>query len=276
MRVLITGAAGFIGSHLCELLAGEHLLFGVDNYLTGDARNWNADNVDITDRTSFYSIANDASPHLIVHCAASYSDPDAWHRDIDTNIAGMVNVCNVARHHGARVVYFQTALPPKSSYAISKLAAQQYLELSGVPWLTFRLANVYGPRNLSGPIPAFYRRLTAGEECTVVHATRDFVYVGDVCDFVLDRIDAGTEGVVDVGSGVQRTILEAYEHVAASVGSNARPRLVVAPNDDVGSLPVGASLADRPTVSFYEGVIRAVAWYREHGVEQAYTHLRVG
>ena len=88
-----------------------------------------------------------------------------------------------ARHHDARIIYFQTVLPPISSYAISKIAAEHYLRLSGVPLTVFRLAAVYGPRNLSGAIPTFYRQVAAGEPCTVVEdATRDFVFIDDLVE----------------------------------------------------------------------------------------------
>lgn len=110
-----------------------------------------------------------------------------------------------AKHHGARLIYFQTALcygnspyrqwanraytavsgsplpglracplsihtplNPESSYAISKTAGEHYIRLSGVPYFSFRLANIYGQRNLSGPVPTFYNGSRRGEECTVV------------------------------------------------------------------------------------------------------------
>lgn len=178
MNVLVTGAAGFIGSHLCERLhADGNTVVGVDNLTTGREANV-PDGVDlhvedIRDRDVLYGIANATKPDLIVHCAASYSNPNYWHRDTDTNTTGSINVAIVAKHHGVRVVYFQTALPPTSSYAISKHAGEHYLTLSGVPLTVFRLANMYGPRNLSGPIPTFYRRITAGATIFAPRATPD-------------------------------------------------------------------------------------------------------
>ncbi len=93
-----------------------------------------------------------------MHCAASYSNPNFWHRDTQTNVLGTINATIAAKHHGARLIYFQTALPPISSYAISKIAGEQYIGLSDVEATVFRLANIYGPRNLSGPLPAFWKR----------------------------------------------------------------------------------------------------------------------
>src|SRR6266496_3864184 len=182
MRVLVTGAAGFIGSHLAERLESEgHYVCGIDNLETGRTVSFPFFcEFDIADRKSFYRVANDLKPELVIHCAASYKDPDKWHQDVDTNVTGTINAVLVAKHHGAKLVYFQTALPPVSSYAISKIAGEHYIRLSQVPALIFRLANVYGPRNVSGPIPAFYKRLTAGERCTVSLTSRDMVYIDDL------------------------------------------------------------------------------------------------
>jgi UDP-glucose 4-epimerase len=192
MRVLITGAAGFIGSHLADRLALEgHQTIGVDNLSTGRADNFNGDLriTDIVDRDAFYAVANECAPELVIHCAASYNDPNLWHRDTDTNTAGTINAVLAARHHGARLVYFQTALPPISSYAISKIAGEHYIRLAAdVPSLVFRLANIYGPRNVSGPIPTFFKRLTAGDPCTVTETRRDTVYIADLVELVTRAI----------------------------------------------------------------------------------------
>lgn len=283
MRVLITGAAGFIGSHLLERLQKEHLVLGCDNFLTGHNEHPATGNVDITDRGSFYGLANSLQPDLIVHCAASYSDPDLWHRDIDTNITGAVNVAAVAKHHGARVVYFQTVLPPTSSYAISKLAAEHYLRLAGVPLLVVRLANIYGPRNLSGPIPTFTRKLLNSEVCTIAHTQRDFVYIDTLVDAMAERITKtfadmpGWWEHMTVHSGRQTHIRTIYELVAAELDLSdvAAFEEVPAANDDVPLIDWNGAVPF-PDCSLAHGIGETVAWYREHGIGDTYTHLRVG
>ena len=201
MRILITGIAGFVGSHLAEAFtAAGHDVSGVDTFETGRGANWPATlPCDIVERHEFYGIANWVKPELVIHCAASYKDPDKWHRDTDVNVAGAINVAAVAKHHNASIIYFQTVLPPISSYAISKIAGEHYLSLSGQPLTVYRLASVYGPRNLSGPIPTFYRRIKAGESCSVVRdVTRDFVFIEDL---VMRVLDGEEDGLVDVRSG---------------------------------------------------------------------------
>ena len=79
--------------------------------------------------------------------------------------------------------------PEGSSYAISKTAGEQYIALSGLDFVSFRLANAYGPRNLSGPLPTFFQRLTQGKPCFVMDTRRDFIFVDDLVDVVVKAID---------------------------------------------------------------------------------------
>ncbi len=183
----------------------------------------------------------------------------------------MLNAIDACRERGAKLVYFQTALPARSSYAISKLAAGQYLDLAtDVPSVTFRLANIYGPRNLSGPVPAFYKRLVAGQECVVAETYRDFVYIDDLVAFVLAHLDG--EGTLDVHTGRQTAIHGVYAAVRDTLFLTGERRLVASSADDVSQMDfAGPPLT--PTVSLEDGVARACEWYAEHGVADTYTHL---
>jgi UDP-glucose 4-epimerase len=291
VKVLITGAAGFIGSHLLERFQRDgHEVWGIDNFQTGSIGNVPTHppihslgqfaHGDIGDRAAFYDFANQPQPELVVHCAASYSDPNTWHRDVDTNVAGTINVINVARHHGAKLVYFQTALPPISSYAISKIAGEQYIRLSEVPSLIFRLANIYGPRNLSGPIPTFFKRLSAGEPCTVVDTRRDLVYIDDLVDLVMFAIRSGGVGKYDVCSGSDYSIAEMYTLVAWELGAKPLDLADIqpAPKNDVLNMeldpsPAMSQFGWRSSTPITEGIVQTVAWYQEHGVGETFTHL---
>ena len=272
MRILITGSNGFIGSHLAEAYdAAGHDVYGVDNLETGREENWpNFVIEDITGRPRFYEFANDVKPELVVHCAASYSDPNLWHRDTDVNVAGAINVAAVAKHHDAAIIYFQTVLPPISSYAISKIAGEHYLRLSGQPLTVFRLASVYGPRNLSGPIPTFYRRIKAGEPCTVVEGvTRDFVFIDDLVDVVLED----NLGTFDIRSGAETPIADLPWMIGKVLATQAEVRIVPRPEDDVPHYEMDGYPLAEPT-PLVNGIARTVQWYEDNGgVDQTYTHL---
>src|SRR5581483_3556807 len=238
-------------------------------------------------------------PELVVHCAASYRDPDAWEEDVRTNALGSALLAQQALRAGVRrLVYFQTALcyghlplqapirldhplRPESSYAISKTAGEQYIALSGLDYVSLRLANVYGPRNLSGPVPTFFQRLAAGKACFAVDTRRDFVYVDDLLDVALRAIDgAGAPGVYHVSSGSDISIRELYDAVAAAMGVDQpveeRPR----GEDDAPTILLDPArtieeFGWRARTPLAEGIRRAIEWYAEHGVEQTYTHLRL-
>lgn len=286
MRILITGAAGFIGSNIGDALIEDgHSCYGVDNMLTGRDRNldpvlWGSYvlEADICNRTYFYDYANAAKPDLVIHCAASYSDPDLWHRDTDTNVAGCINAAAVAKHHGAHLIYFQTILPPVSSYAISKIAGEQYLRLSGVPLTVFRLANIYGPRNISGPIPVFYKRLTQGQPVTVVNTTRDMVFISDLVRAVKLVIENGWTGTYDVCSGEQTSIAMMYYHVSRELGIHVEAEKIEPLTDDVqGTVdPANGVPFWAPTVSLRDGIKQTISAYRAEGLFDTFTHLKIG
>jgi len=296
MRVLITGGAGFLGSHLAErFLAGGHEVVGIDNLSTGRKANWPKDAElvvgDIRNLTTFWPKPWD----VIYHCAASYRDRGAWEADATTNVLGTINVVRLAQHSGAHLVYFQTSLcygpkpvspvkldaplDPHGSYAVSKTAGEAYIRDSGIPFTSLRLANIYGPRNLSGPVPTFYQRLTTGKPCTVVRSRRDFVYVED-----LIRVAAEAwkhPGIFHVASGRDYPIITLYQAVVEALGvAVPEPTTVPRGADDVATLLLDASLTQAtfdwmPVWSLREGVREAVRWYRDNpkATETTYSHL---
>ena len=250
---------------------------GFDNYLTG--KNLDVEFLDIAQRNMLYALANEVEPELVIHCAASYKDPDKWHLDTETNIAGAINIAAVAKHHSARVIYFQTVLPPISSYAISKIAAEHYLRLSGVPLTVFRLAAVYGPRNISGAIPTFYRQIVNGEPCTVVEdATRDFVFIEDLVEQVV--IDARSAWgkkpfARDIRTGRETPIRHIPEMIGEMLDITPMVNLVPRREDDVAAYEMDGIPMWKPT-PFAEGLRKAVDWYERNGVTETHTHLRIG
>jgi UDP-glucose 4-epimerase len=303
MRILITGVAGFIGSHLAEhFLEHGHEVWGIDDLSTGRRDNIPAGvhflEGSIVPGPNVGRLFRDAKPDVVYHCAASYSDPDRWERDAWVNVEGTIHVLRVALQAKVRrLVYFQTSLcygiapvspvkvgapiDPTSSYAISKTAAEQYIALSGIDWVSLRLANIFGPRNLSGPIPTFYRRLTEGEPVTVVDTRRDFVYIADLVRAAVMFAEPNTPGGVwHVGSGEDVSIADIYADVREAMGLEpeaieVRPR----GEDDAETILIDPSLTEQEfgwKAAYLRliGIDNAVKWYREHGVTNTFTHLK--
>jgi len=299
MRILVTGAAGFIGSRLCEALLGHgHEVVGVDDLSTGRAENvpagvefWQAD---IADPNSVSSWMWATDPELIYHCAASYKDRDNWERDARTNVQGTINVIRLAQRTDARLVYFQTSLcyglapdspvplgaplAPRGSYAVSKTAAEGYIRDSGLAYVSLRLANIYGPRNLSGPIPTFYQRLSEAKPVTIVDSRRDFVFVDDLV-WVAVRAGVGGYGPYHVASGSDVSIREVYCAVAAAMGLTVTvPEVQPRGPDDASSILLDPSETERiygwtARTRLNDGIAKAVEWYRANGVTETFTHL---
>jgi nucleoside-diphosphate-sugar epimerase len=307
-KVLVTGGLGQIGSHITEmLLARGDKVVVIDNLATG-RREHLADHPNLTvvidtiaDKTIVEKLVGDLKPDAIVHTAASYKDPDDWYNDTLTNCVGGSNMVDGAKKHGVgRFIYFQTALcyglkpmqqpirldhprlPGSSSYSISKTTNEFYLELSGVDYVTFRLANVVGPRNVAGPLPIFYQRLKDGKQCFVTNARRDFVFVKDLARVVLKAVDGVGHGAYHFSSGTDVAIQELYDAVVTALDVPGKPKAEVKElgPDDVFSILLDPSrtFEDFGAIEFtplQETVSAAMAYYQKHGTLGEYTHLRL-
>jgi len=308
MKVFITGGSGFVGSHLTDrLLARGDQVLVIDNFETGRRDNLRAnDKLEVVEGTIadgplVRSLVGDFHPDLIVHAAASYKDPDDWEADVTTNALGTAMVAQAAKEAGCeRIIYFQTALcygtnpteqpvtlehhlNPDSSYAISKTAGELYLRLSGVDWVSFRLANAYGPRNISGPLPTFFSRLNEGKQCFVMDTRRDFVFINDMIDAVEMAIDGAGHGTYHLSSGGDVSIKELFDATVSALGVSLDGPVEVRPRgeDDAFTILLDPSRtrADfhgwTPDTPLSAGVAAAIAYYREFGIDQTYTHLHL-
>ncbi len=309
LKVLITGAAGQVGSHVAELmLARGDTVLGLDDFTTGrpehlppKSAHYQFREGSIADADFVNTAFAEFQPDVVVHTAASYKDPEDWHSDALTNVVGGINVIKASRAVSIkRFIYFQTALcyglrpmeqpitlshpknPGNSSYAISKTAAEDYLELSGLDYVTFRLANVIGPRNVSGPLPIFFSRLRDGKRCFVTEARRDFVYVGDLARTVVRAADGTGQGTYHFSSGKDIAIRELYDSVVSAMKLNdyPEPEVRLLEPDDAASILLDPSrtFADFGEVKFtplVEFVPLAIQYYQEHGVLGEYTHLKL-
>jgi nucleoside-diphosphate-sugar epimerase len=211
---------------------------------------------------------------------------------------GTINVIEAARTHKvARFLNFQTVLcygrpevvpipvehplRPFTSYGISKVAGEQYLAISGLPFASLRLGNVTGPRLAIGPIPTFYKRLKAGQGCFCTDAQRDFL---DMADFlaVVDLVmrDDAPIGIFNVSSGQGHSIRDVYDAVRSHLKLPPDPDVKVVPvgEDDVPAVVPDPSrttsvLGWSAEVSFADTMRRILSWYDAHGISDIYSHL---
>lgn len=306
MRVLITGGCGFIGSHVAEhrVARGDDVLV-IDNYETGRRDNLQrGDRLtivegSITDSALMQKTFADFNPEVVLHAAASYKDPENYVGDADTNARGTAITVRCSKDAGVRrLIYLQTALcygdpieqpitlahpiePSKSSYAISKTAAEMYIALSGLDYISFRLANAYGPRNLSGPLPTFFHRLTTGKPCFVMDTRRDFIFVDDMVRIISLAIDGkGSRGAYHISTGKDFSIKELFDATLEALNIRLDKDVEVRPRnpDDVYTILLDPSktLRDFGTIPSYPlkaGIRRTIEYYKKFGVTQTYTHL---
>lgn len=304
MNILITGGSGFIGSNLAdELLKEGNNVISVDNFETGRRDNLNEHknlvNIegDIVDYDMLDKLCKKYNVEIIVHCAASYKDPNNWENDAKTNILGTINVVRLAKKYNMKkIIYFQTALcygtnpiespitlnhpilPEGSSYSISKTSGEQYIHLSGVNYTTFRLANVYGPRNISGPLPTFYNRISNKKSCFVVNTKRDFVYINDLVDVVLKSIYEDHFGTFHVSSGSDVSIEELFQATINSMGIEYPVEKREKNKDDASTILLDPSKTQKEfnwktKINLQEGVNETIKYYDKYGVNQTFTHL---
>jgi UDP-glucose 4-epimerase len=303
MRAIVTGGAGFIGSHLVDaLLAGGAEVHVVDNLTTGSRKNIppaaELYEIDIRDE-ALEPLATGLQPDVVFHLAAQADVGTSVERpafDADVNVIGTVRVLEAARTAGARVVfassggaiYGECERPareddeprPLSPYAASKLAGEEYLatwnRLHGRSHVTCRLANVYGPRQQptleGGVVAIFLDRLRDGHEAQIFgdgNQTRDFVFVGDVVEALLAAAAAPEAGVYNVGSGVATSVVDLYRRCADTAGSERQPRFAPVRPADLEHSVLDASRAARDLgwraeTTVADGIALTWDWVRTH------------
>jgi UDP-glucose 4-epimerase len=306
MKIFITGGCGQIGSHITEMLLerGDEVM-AIDNLATGRREHLSSHPnlsvvIDtISDKILIDRLFSEFKPDVVIHTAASYKDPNDWYNDTLTNCVGGSNVIKAAKDFGVkRFIYFQTALcygvkplqqpikldhpkfPANSSYAITKTANEDFLEISGLDFVTFRLANVVGPRNVSGPLPIFFQRLKDGKKCFITNARRDFVFVKDLAKAVVQACDGTGHGAYHFSSGTDIAIQELYDAVVEAMNL---PEYPVADLHEIGPddapsilLDPSRTFADFGEIKFtplQETVSAAIEYFKEHGTLGEYTHL---
>lgn len=305
MRILLTGGAGCLGSNLAEHWVPQgHSLLVLDNFATGKRDSIPPlPGVEIQEGT----VADEGfvqkcfaafKPEVVIHGAAAYKDPDDWSEDIRSNVLGSAHVARAAEANGVgRLINLQTALcygrpqqlpipadhpvAPFTSYGVTKVAGEQYVLLSEVPALSLRIANVTGPRLAIGPIPTFYKRLKAGQNCFCSDSARDFLDMSDFLRFMDLAIQPGAPtGIFNVSTGAAHSIKEIFDLVCDYLGLGRKdvPIQPVGADDvPVVALDPAATAAAfqwQARVSFEDTIRKQLAWYDDYGVTDVYSHMK--
>ncbi|MGZ4370056.1 MAG: NAD-dependent epimerase/dehydratase family protein [Gaiellaceae bacterium] len=297
MRAVVTGGAGFIGSHVVDALVAR----GDEVHVLDDLSRGKLENVPAAARVHEGDIRADtgrvfdeARPELCFHLAAqadvrvSVERPDF---DADVNVVGTLQVLEAARRHGTKIVFSSTggaiygecdgpadeghAREPLAPYGVSKLSGEEYLaaynRLYGTNHVSLRFGNVYGPRQdpkgEAGVVAIFMNRLREGGTPKIFGEgtqTRDYVYVGDVVAASLAAAEH-SGGVLNVGSGVETSVLDLYERIQRVAGVTREAEFAEARAGELQRSVLDPSLARAelgwvPRHSLDEGLAETWAW----------------
>jgi UDP-glucose 4-epimerase len=302
VRAIVTGGAGFIGSHVVDTLVarGDEVVV-LDDLSRGKRENVNhgAELVvaDIRDEEAVNAVFEEARPDACLHLAAqadvriSVDRPDF---DAEVNVIGTIRLLEAAHAHGTRIVFASTGgaiygecaepaaetspLAPLSQYGTSKLAGEEYLamynRLYGSEHTTLRYGNVYGPRQdphgEAGVIAIFLGRLARGEAPHIFgdgSQQRDYVYVGDVAAVTVAAL-ARRAGVFNVGTGVATSVLELFEACRRASGVDVEPMFDPPRLGELQRSVLDASRAERELgfaarTSFDDGIAATWEFIRE-------------
>ena len=296
MRAIVTGGAGFIGSHVADALAAR----GDEVHVLDDLSKGKRENVgpgvelhiaDIRDPDAVFDAVR---PEAVVHFAAqadvrvSVERPEV---DASVNVIGTVRILEAARRHRAKIVFASSGgagygecdgpapetapMEPLAPYGTSKLAGEEYLStynrLYGSGHVTLRLGNVYGPRQEphgeAGVVAIFMGLLREGGTPRIYgdgRQTRDYVFVGDVVDATLAAL-GHDGGIFNVATGVETSVLELYAAIRAASGVDREPEHAEARLGELQRSVLDASLAARelgwrPAHSLADGLAETWAW----------------
>ncbi len=301
MRAVVTGGAGFIGSHVAAALVArgdevhvlDNLATGLREYVPTGAELHVAD---IRSDADVASVFDEARPDLCFHLAAqadvgtSVAEPLY---DAEVNVLGTLRLIEVARRHGTQLVFSSTggaiygectgpaaeSAPrrPVSPYGTAKLAAEEYLatwnRLHGSTHVALRFGNVFGPRQAAslegGVVAIFLDRMAEGETSTIFgdgSQTRDFVYVGDIVRAAL-AAEGHEGGVFNIGTGAETSVSTLYDACARVAGFDGPAEYAPARAGDLLRSVLDPSLAAteldwRAETSLEEGLAETWSWIR--------------
>ncbi len=281
MKVLVTGGAGFIGSHVSDrLLADGYQVVIVDNLSTGKRENAPSKatlyEVDIREealRQVFAQERPDAVVHHAAHIYVTASVREPAH-DASVNILGSLNLLECCRKFAVRKIIYagtggamfgqakylpvdeQHPIEPISPYGVSKHTVEHYLHTykvnHDIDYVVLRYPNVYGPRQdphgEAGVVAIFALALLNGRPCTIFGdgtKTRDYCYVTDIAEANLLALNGQASGIYNLGRGIEVSDLEIFETVREAVGVDTEPRYAPVRPGEVERIALDASKARR-------------------------------
>jgi UDP-glucose 4-epimerase len=300
MHVLVTGGAGFIGSHVVDSLVenGQKVTI-VDDLSTGKKKN-------INQNAKFYQIDINSNiiedifknkVDFVIHLAAQVSVPQSFENpshDAKANINGSLNLISLAKKYNIKkFIYINSAaifgepeyLPIdeihpqnlKSYYAISKSVVEKYLEISELNFVSLRLANVYGPRQSyhseGGVVANFVNNIKENKKI-IIHGngeqTRDFIFVKDVVNAIISSLDKGNKDYFNIGTGKETSINDLVKLLVKITGYNGDINTEKKRDGDIkrsvfSTKKAGILLKWRSSIELKNGLINTIEHEKEYG-----------
>ncbi|MCP4651131.1 MAG: NAD-dependent epimerase/dehydratase family protein [PVC group bacterium] len=287
-KVLVTGIAGFLGSHIAERLVElGYEVVGVDNLSTGKPKNIKK----IFDKIEFHWMSlehfdiENKDIDIICHQAAlcnvphSMKDPDGY---FENNVAATHRMLMEARKYNIKKIVIASSSAAEeciSPYGMSKKVTEDYSNhyrnLYDMDITNLRYFNVYGPRQSmdsqhSMVIPIFINKLLKGESPTIYgdgEQSRDFIYVDDVVDANIAAIEGDHQGTWDVGSGESTKIIDLFNWIKALIGAEVDPIFTKKrPGDPFETEAIVSGRYWQPKTDMSDGLIKTIEWWKNENV----------
>lgn len=263
MKALVTGGAGFIGSHIQDkLIELGYEVAVLDNLKSGKKENLNSKSaffeVDITDKSAVEKVFEDFKPEIVFHLAAQNEVPYSMTHPIEDaqiNIIGTLNLLEASKTHGVKkFIYTDTGgafygevdendLPisenhpinkPSSFYGVSKMSAEIYVRLYGnlyqIPWVSLRYSNVYGPRqegNKEAGVVAIFTQKMLNHQTPTINGdglhTRDYVYVSDVVDANIKSLNLKESDYFNISTQTRISNNQVFEAIEQELKTGLTP-----------------------------------------------------